>query len=406
MKARRWLIFANCAPLLVMSMFFRASSAVIAPDLIRDLELGLDDLGLLGAVFFYAFALVQIPLGLTLDRIGARRTMVGLNLIGGLGAQVFAQADCLASAVAGLALLGLGMSANLMGPLWLYTRWFRANEFATMFGLTMAAGSLGSILATSPLALLVHSLGWRLSFQLLGGLSAALGLSLWLIVRDRPAGPPAAGPAAPRRSAWASLKLLAGSRSYWVISGTTFLRYGTYAGIQALWAGPFLMNQLGLSQVEAGHFLLLLNLGFITGGPAAGLVSDRLLGSAKRTVQMGLIAAAATLLCLAFWPGWVAFLVLGPVMFGLGLFNAFANVTFAHIKELMPADMPGTAMAGINLFGMLGGGVFIQGLGGVLERLTADPAEGGFRTAFLICCGAIVLARLIYSASREASPGA
>jgi len=406
MKSRRWLIFANCAPLLVMSLFFRASSAVIAPDLIRDLKLGLDDLGLLGAVFFYSFALVQIPLGLTLDRIGARRTMVGLNLIGGLGALVFAQADGLTSAVVGRVLLGLGMSANLMGPLWLYTRWFKANEFATMFGLTMAAGSLGSILATSPLALMVHSLGWRPSFLILGGLSTALGLSLWLIVRDRPEDSPAPGPAAPRRSARASLKLLAGSRSYWVISGTTFLRYGTYAGIQALWAGPFLMNQLGLSQVEAGHFLLLLNLGFITGGPASGLISDRILGSAKRTVQMGLIAVAATLLCLAFWPGWVAFLVLGPVMFCLGLFNAFANVTFAHIKELMPADMPGTAMTGINLFGMLGGGVFIQGLGGVLERLTADPAQGGFMIAFLICCGAIVLARLLYSASRETSPGA
>ena len=55
-----------------MSQFYRVSSAIIAPDLSRDLGLNSQELGLLGAIFFYVFALVQPPLGLLLDRIGAR----------------------------------------------------------------------------------------------------------------------------------------------------------------------------------------------------------------------------------------------------------------------------------------------------------------------------------------------
>jgi len=87
---RKWLIFAVCSSLFLMSLFYRASSAIIAPQLMKDLKLTHEDLGLLGAAFFYTFALVQFPLGPVLDRLGPRITMAGLNLLATLGAIVFA----------------------------------------------------------------------------------------------------------------------------------------------------------------------------------------------------------------------------------------------------------------------------------------------------------------------------
>jgi sugar phosphate permease len=53
-------------------MFFRASNAIISPDLTRDLGLDYHQLGLVGAAFFYSFALVQLPMGLVLDRKSTR----------------------------------------------------------------------------------------------------------------------------------------------------------------------------------------------------------------------------------------------------------------------------------------------------------------------------------------------
>ena len=54
-------------------MFYRASNAIIAPQLQKDLSLAPEKLGMLSASFFYAFAFTQIPIALLLDRLGSRR---------------------------------------------------------------------------------------------------------------------------------------------------------------------------------------------------------------------------------------------------------------------------------------------------------------------------------------------
>jgi len=186
MNNRRWIIFSISVSLFLISLFYRVSSAIIAVDLSRDLNLRAQDLGLMGAAFFYSFALIQIPLGLILDRIGARMTMLVLNIIGIIGTIIFAQASGLAGGVIGRSLLGIGMAANLMGTLKLLTNWFDLRKFATLSGLALSLGTLGSLAATSPLALLVQTFGWRISFYLLAGLHAFLTVCLFLFVRDMP----------------------------------------------------------------------------------------------------------------------------------------------------------------------------------------------------------------------------
>ena len=160
-RGRRWLVFGLCSSLFMCSQFFRVSGAIIAPQLQRELDLTPEQLGFLGAAFFYAFATAQIPLALYLDRLGARLTMAGLSVVGGLGAVVFAMADTMTGAAMGRLLIGLGMAGNLMGPMKLFTNWFSPREFATMAGLILSLGTLGNMLAATPLALLTDLLGWR-----------------------------------------------------------------------------------------------------------------------------------------------------------------------------------------------------------------------------------------------------
>jgi predicted MFS family arabinose efflux permease len=322
MNKRRWIIFAICASLLLMSQFYRVSGAIIASDLTRDLELNPQDLGLLGAVFFYVFALVQPPMGLFLDRVGARVTMLVLNFIGVTGAIIFAQAGGLLGGVMGRGLLGLGMAANLMGTLKLFTSWFDLGKFATLSGLLLSIGAMGNLAATTPLAFLVQAVGWRGSFYILAGLNAFLTLCLWFLVRDAPpsgqtpdtahlnkAGPPTAS---------ASMKILFSSWNYWAISLSIFLRYGAFASIQALWAGPFLMAYLGLPPVTAGNLLLMLSAGFILGSPTGGMLSDRVLKSRKRTLIIAVIVSATTTFTLAQWQSSSLLFLLGGILFIMG----------------------------------------------------------------------------------------
>lgn len=404
---RRWTIFGICACLFLMSLFYRASSAIISPNLVDDLHLSPQALGIMGAAFFYSFALVQLPLGLFLDRIGPRFTMAGLNLLGAAGAVIFGHAGSMTGGVIGRAMLGVGMAANLMGPLKLLTRWFGAHRFATLSGLLLSIGTVGSLAATTPLAVLVESLGWRKSFYCLAALNAFLALLVILIIRDKPSDKNGRYNSCQEKlalsSIGSSLKTLFSSWNYWAISLSTFFRYGSYASIQSLWAGPFLLEYLKLTPITAGNLLFMLSFGLILGSPFSGLVSDRFFRSRKKTIIIGISLAALAMLAFSQWRGRTCLSMLGLLLFGIGFFNSFGQVMYAHIKDLMPKEMSGTAMAGINFFTMMGAGVFIHLLGGIMEHMTLGMTSGGeeYRTSFLLCFGALVLAATIYLTTRD-----
>lgn len=406
MRQSRWTVFGVCAGLFIMSMLYRASNAVIAPGLIRDLGLGAEELGLLGAVFFYAFALAQLPLGLALDRIGSKPTMIFMNVIGLAGAVLFAFSRTPFEAIAGRFLLGLGMSANLMGPLALYTRWFTPREFATISGLMLAFGTLGGVLATTPLVLLAGLTGWRGSFLILALVNALLLTGLAFLIREAPPGWQADQDGNPNASKLSILKAgryLFGNRSFWSISITSCLRYGVYASIQTLWAGPFFIVHLGLPEITAGNLLLALSMGFILGSPFGGILSDRLLKSRKKVVYISMSSMALSVLALSFWPGpkWLPLLAL--LMFFFGFMGSFGQIMFAQIKELMPTHMAGRAMTGINFFTMIGAGVFLMGLGELLGRGGGSGINGDadYRTAFFFCFLMLAASMGAYAFSRD-----
>lgn len=387
-----------------MSMFYRASTAIIAQELTIDLGLSPKELGLLGSAFFYAFALVQLPLGLLLDRAGARITMVALNILGILGAVILANGDNVVDGVIGRILMGLGMAANFMGPLKLLTHWFSLKKFATVSGLMVSIGSLGSMAATSPLAFLVEELGWRDTFRSLAGFHFLLIVCFLLVVRDKP--DIAVQEKTFQPSPLASIKRLFSNWNYWAISFSTFLRYGSFAAIQTLWAGPFLMWHLNIPQLAAGNLILMLGLGYIIGAPTGGLLSDRILKSRKKAVMYGVLCSATATVALLLWQDDSLLLWLGAVLFAMGFFNSFGQVSYAHIRDIMPDEMAGTALSGINFFTMMGGGLFIHGFGSVMERVSPHLTDTGdaYRIIFLLCVIALVASVVLYATTRDRIP--
>ncbi|MGD9026294.1 MAG: MFS transporter, partial [Desulfobacterales bacterium] len=240
MMSRRWIIFILATSHFFLSQFYRTSTAVIAPELIRDLSLNTEGLGLLSASFFYGFALTQIPISVLLDKVGPRWMMTVLSLMGVVGAILFSIADSLGLGLIGRILLGIGMACNLMGTFKLLTEWFEPFVFATLSGLVVSIGTFGNMVSATPLVMLVEQMGWRHSFQLIAGINLILTLTLVGVVRDRPDQPAidtANGPEAiSLMQAFANLGLLLKNKDYWIISLATFVRYGTFAAFQALWA--------------------------------------------------------------------------------------------------------------------------------------------------------------------------
>ncbi|MGD9210635.1 MAG: MFS transporter, partial [Desulfobacteraceae bacterium] len=293
---RRWLVFALTTLLFVMSQFYRVSMTVITPQLTADLSLSHQQLGTCSAMFFYPFALAQIPLIIYLDRIGARLSMTVLTLIGIGGAIVFAMAQSFSVLLLGRILLGIGMACNLVGSLKLISQWFSPNKFATLTALIASFGTTGNLLAATPLVYLVQMIGWRFAYGFFALFNLLLVCLFFTVVKDKPDKNPSNEEVKKDIKELASplfgIKQLFSMKDYWMISLGAFCRYGIFAAVQALWAGPFLIEVMKYSNVVTGNLLLLLNIGLIIGGPFLGVMSDSILKSRKIVIVTGLMGIA------------------------------------------------------------------------------------------------------------------
>ncbi len=399
---RRWLIFLIACLLFLLSQFYRASVAVITPDLIRDLGMDTRGLSLISAAFFYAFALMQIPISMYLDGIGPRVSMAALSLIAVMGAVMFALGHSLSVLVTGRMLIGIGMACNLMGTLKLITLWFTPRRFATLSTLVFSLGTVGNLIAATPLVLMVQAMGWRNSFLFIAGINLVLTVLFYIIARDRPESsesrdiPKAASTQI--REILANLRQLFGEKDYWIISLGTFCRYGIFAAVQSLWAAPFLINVIGVSVVSAGNLLLLMSMGMVIGSPFCGWLSDVVLKNRKGIIVSGLIAMGAVLALLTRLSSDTSMTLLCILFFGFGFISSSGGIMYAHIKEQVPAERAGTAMTGINFFTMIGVASFLQGLGNMMQFLHPQESLGNsaFTDAFLFCAVCLWITAFFY----------
>jgi sugar phosphate permease len=406
---RRWMIYLIACLLFNLSQFYRSSIAVISPNLAQDLKLDTQDLGLVSAAFFYAFGVMQVPVGLYLDSIGPRIFMTALSLVAVAGAVVFAWGESAAALVAGRVLLGMGMACNLMGPLKLITSWFSPRYFATLSAVFFSVGTAGNIFAATPLVWLATSIGWRATFVLVAGCNLAISVVFFIIARDVPEDSVPARrsvrvPLVSFPEALGGLWQLFTRRDYWLISMGTFFRYGVYASVQALWAGPFLMLTMGLSQFSAGNILLAMSIGLIVGSPVCGWLSDTMLHSRKRVVIIGLAVMGGALITLGRLPTHAGLWILYLLFIGFGFFSGAGQIMYAHIKERMPIEKAGLAMTGINFFTMTGVAFFLHGLGWAIQKVHRGEilAPEAFRMAFVLFGGCLAAAVLLYSFTVDA----
>lgn len=393
--------------LFILSQFYRSSVAVIAPDLIDELGLDSWELSTVSASFFYAFALMQIPVGVFLDSVGSRITMTLLTLVAAAGALVFSMGDSYWPLSFGRMLLGVGMACNLMGTLKLITAWFKPKHFALLSAVIMSAGTAGNIAAATPLVLMVHSLGWRNSFTAMAGLTFVLAIVFFFLVGDRP------GVSVQRsdrksdrpsvRETLKNAKILFSGKDFWIISFSTFCRYGIFAAVQGLWAGPYLMTVAGLPPVTAGNILLLMSIGLIIGSPLSSHLSDAVLVSRKKVIISGILGMAAVLWGVVALPVQAGEVALSILFFTFGLFSSAGQLMYAHIKEQVPIENAGMAMTGVNFFTMVGVAVFLQGLGSLMKWLYPDVSLGAeaFKGAFIFCGICLILIGVAYMWTRE-----
>ena len=122
----------------------------------RDVGVGAAVLGNLSAFYFYAYASLQIPVGMAVDRWGPRRVLTAAAAFCALGSLCFALSDTLGFLYLGRLMIGVGAAFGFVGALTLAGRWFAPQLFALVSGLTMMFGMSGGILGQAPLPVALY----------------------------------------------------------------------------------------------------------------------------------------------------------------------------------------------------------------------------------------------------------
>jgi predicted MFS family arabinose efflux permease len=377
-KHRRLVMLAVIVAAYVLSFFQRFAPAGIAQDLAAAFQTSAASLGVLAGTYFYVYTVMQVPTGILVDTLGPRRILFLGGLVAGGGSLLFGMAESLDGALVGRTLVGLGVSVVFIAALKIIAVWFEERRFATIVGLFMLIGNLGSVLAGAPLSFLAQATGWRGVFVGVGFVSLALGALCWLLVRDRVAeGPAGHAPRVDRTVVLNGLLTVLRNRATWPAAGVNFGLGGSFFAFAGLWATPYLTQVHGMSRAVASSHLSLYFAGFALGCLFIGGLSDRL-GRRKLVV---LVSAHIYGL---IWLVWLAGVSL-PLAVSYGLFalmgvaTASFTLTWACAKEVNPPQLSGMSTSVTNMGGFLGGALLQPLVGWVMDLSWAGQMANGVR---------------------------
>ena len=366
----------------ILSQFYRAFLAVLAPDLLADLALTPADLSFASGIWFIAFAAMQIPVGLALDRLGPRRTAaVLLGAAGGGGAALFATAQAGWQIAVAMALIGAGCAPVLMASYYIFARVYRPAVFATLASVLVGVGSLGNIAASVPLSLAADAVGWRGAMWALTAFTVATAIGCWAFVRDPDA---VTGPT--RGSLLDVLRIPA----VWFVAPMLLVNYAPAAGLRGLWAGPYVAEFYGAALV--GPVTLAMGTAMIVGNFAYGPL-DRLFGTRKWVVIIGNLFGAAA--CAVLWLDPVPPLVATIALFAaIAAFGSSYAMTMAHGRAFFPAHLMGRGVTFLNLCSIGGVGIMQFVTGPLFEG--AGGGAAGYRVLFATFALALLAGCAIY----------
>ncbi len=328
-----------------LSYLARVVNAVLAPDLVADLSLEADTLGLLTASYFFTFAVAQLPLGILLDRYSPRKIESLLLLVAAVGALWFAIGNSAWDLIIGRGLIGLGVSACLMAAFKTFTLWFKPEKLPLLNGVILASGGVGAITATAPVQAALTITDWRGVFLLLSGLMVVASATLFLLVPEHTE----TQHKETLRAQLQGLRAIFSDRFFWMISPLTMLSQSSFISIQSLWAGPWLQDLGGLERTAMAHTLLLVACAMVAGFLVMGTLAERL---SRLGVEPILLSAGGMLVfqCLQL----LIILVpeqdwLTPVWIGFGFFGTTGIVQYAVLSQHYPRHLAGRVNTAMNL---------------------------------------------------------
>ncbi|MGN6231953.1 MAG: MFS transporter [Trinickia sp.] len=385
-----------------ISYLFRGVNLGFAPFLIHDLGLSPADLGTLTSLYFLGFAGAQIPVGVLLDRFGARRVTACVMLIAAAGALAFSRADDLGAMMVGRFLIGVGVSACLGGAFKATAQHFAVGQLTFVNGIVMAAGGMGGVAVGAPLSWLLSVTGWRSVGTGIAVLTAAAAAAIWVGAPSKQEAHPHTSLIDQFKGTWHVLS----SRAFWKLGAFSGLTQSVFYAMQSLWVGPYLRD-VALAGVpgaaaRAATLVSVLGAAFIAGNLGFGALARAL---ERRGVSVYL-SSGVTMLSFVVVQAMIAARVPLPetvLWAAYGALGGMGILTYAVLAEHFPARLLGRVNTSFTLVIFLAIFALQVAIGAALGRWPMHDghyASAAHRTVWAVLVAMQVAAAIWYFAPK------
>lgn len=381
-KQRAIWIFLVFAFAYFISTLIRAITATLSPILVQDFGLSPQDLGLLAGAYFLGFSLTQLPLGAWLDKMGPKKVVLSFMSIAVFACIGFAMAYSFKLLWLARFLVGVGVSACLMGPLTAYRKWFDPSNQMRANSWMLMTGALGMVASTLPVQWLLPQIGWRPIFLILSGLIVLAIILIYLVVpkwpqntqsnQSNPSSPNDLSEPKPVAMGYAQIL----KHPYFIknIPLGLFV-YGGLVAMQTLWAVPWMIKVAAYTPLQASTGLFWLNVSMLVTFWLWGLVGPKLAKKGVTAVQIvsyGLPLSFLVLASIVFTAGQSHIMGI-PIWIFWTLYCVFCtSISSAQpaIAMAFPSEVAGRALSAYNLTIFFGVFVVQWGVGLLIDFFT------------------------------------
>jgi MFS family permease len=366
-----------------LSSLMRTVNATLAPQLVAALALTPGQLGLLTSAFFLAFALVQLPVGMALDRWGPARVQLPMLLLAGAGALAFASGHTFTQLLAARTLIGLGMGGCFMSAVKAISSWIAPARLPSVQGYLIAVGGLGAAAATLPVRMAMQYTDWRGLFLWLAAAAALTGILIRALAPQQPA-------STRQPATLKALREIYRHPAFREAVTLVLIPHTVFFGIQGLWISRWLTDVARYSEEAVGYLLYLGMAAVIFGAIAVGMITE---WAGRRGVRPVSVAAAGVTLFLIVQAGfvcdWRPSYQLLSVLFTL--VGTVTGIEYTIVAQSLPGALTGRAATCLNLLIFLGAFAVQAGFGLVVGCWRPDAMGHYPAAAYQAAFGALVL---------------
>ena len=334
----------------------RVSPSIMTNELMSDFAVGGAALGSLSAFYFYAYASIQLPVGMLTDHFGPRKLMSFAAALCALASIGFAYSDSVLTASIGRAFIGGTVAFGFVGTLAIAGYWFKPAQYALLAGLLQTVGMSGAIFGQAPLRQLVESIGWRNTMIVLAAAALIIAILLFALVPHRSAKQIQHGS---RPGILKGLHSVSINPQTWICAVIGFGMAATMLGFGGLWGVPWLNTVHGYTTTEAAGITSMIFAGWAIFSPLTGWVSDRIGRRNIILISGSLLAVISLATLIYFTPDNTALLMM--LIFLIGAGGSAMTVCFSSVKELNDLNYSSTALGLMNMC-IVGSGAVMQPL--------------------------------------------